>query len=118
MSDVKVQCHREDVVVVANLVTPIPVRRALVEFGHYVRAWRSLRGLTQDVTADRAGCTRPTLSKIERGDGGVRWETVVSVARALGILTELVGSIDPLRSDLGRLRVTENIPHRVRTPKR
>lgn len=93
----------------------------MTKLGQSVKAWRSLRGLTQEQVADRAGVSRPTIVKIEAGTGNVKLESVVSVMRAIGVMDRFIDSVDPLNSDVGRLRASETVPERVhspRTPKR
>jgi transcriptional regulator with XRE-family HTH domain len=93
--------------------TPIPVRRSLRELAGNVTTWRKLRGLTQAQLAERAGVSRGTLTRLEGGDGGVSVENLLRILRALGIL-DSVRALDPLASDIGRLRSGENLPQRVR----
>lgn len=93
---------------------PLPVRRAQREVGGHVRAWRKLRGLTQNQLADRAGVDRKTLMRVERGDGGVSFETVLRVLHGLGVLDSLPTAVDPFETDVGRLRAEEQLPRRVR----
>ena len=80
------------------------IERELTEFGQHVRGWRMVLGLTAQQVAERAGITRDTLRKIEAGDPGVGFGNVVQVLRALGVLEQVVNAIDPLGSDIGRLR--------------
>ena len=87
-----------------NSRTPAPVARAAVEMGEDLTAWRKVLGLTAAQVADRAHISRDTLRKIEKGDPGVSFHAVLRVARALGVLDSLAGSIDPLQTDLGRAR--------------
>jgi len=96
---------------------PPPVRRALREVAGDLTAWRKLRGLTQAQLADRSGVHRDTISRLERGDGGVSFENVLRVLRGLGLLDSLTRALDPYESDVGRLRADEQLPQRVR-PKR
>jgi transcriptional regulator with XRE-family HTH domain len=95
--------------------TPIPVRRVLRDIGGHVQAWRKLRGLTQNQLADRAGVDRKSLMRVERGDGGVSLEIVLRVLHGLGVLDGLPAAVDPMGTDLGRLRADEQLPRRVRT---
>ncbi|KQB87513.1 hypothetical protein Clow_00572 [Corynebacterium lowii] len=74
------------------------------EMGEYVRGWRMVLGLTAQQVAERAGITRDTLRKIEAGSPGVQFGNVAQVFRALGILDQVVEVLDPLNSDIGRLR--------------
>lgn len=94
--------------------TPAAVRRASRDVGSHLATWRRLRGLTAAQVADRAGISRPTLSSLEAGTGGTSLENVLRVARALGIMEELVTAVDPYESDVGRLRSEERLPQRVR----
>ena len=85
----------------------------MAEIGESLRTWRRLRELTVAETADRAGIGVSTLQRLERGQGGTV-ETLLRVARALGVLDQLTGALDPLSTDVGRLRATEALPTRVR----
>jgi transcriptional regulator with XRE-family HTH domain len=93
---------------------PLPVRRALRDIGDHVQAWRKLRGLTQNQLADRAGVDRKSLMRVERGDGRVSFEIVLRVLHGLGVLDGLPPAVDPLRTDVGRMRADERLPRRVR----
>lgn len=94
--------------------TPIAVRRAVRHVGAHLGAWRRLRGLTLAQVAERAGLSAGTVSKLEAGHGGTSLENTLRVARALGIMDDLVVALDPYETDLGRLRADERLPIRVR----
>jgi transcriptional regulator with XRE-family HTH domain len=94
--------------------TPPPVRRALRQVAESLGTWRKLRGLTQAQLADRAGVSRHTVARLERGDGGVSLENVLRILRALGVLDALPRALDPYETDVGRLRADEQLPQRVR----
>lgn len=93
---------------------PAAVHRALRAAADDLATWRKLRGLTQAQLADRAGISRDTLVRLERGDGGVSIEKLLRVLRALGILDGFVRALDPYETDVGRLRSEERLPQRVR----
>ena len=93
--------------------TPIPVVRAMSGMGESLGAWRRLRQLTMAEAADRAGISISTLRRLEHGQGGTI-ESLVRVARALGVLDQLAAALDPLSTDVGRLRAAEALPVRVR----
>jgi transcriptional regulator with XRE-family HTH domain len=93
---------------------PGAVGRALRELSEDIATWRKLRGLTQAQLADRAGVSRDTIMRLERGDGGVGIETLLRALRALGVLDGLVRALDPYETDVGRLRAAERLPQRVR----
>ncbi|SPT52848.1 transcriptional regulator, y4mF family [Actinomyces bovis] len=88
--------------------------RQLKSFGEHVRGWRMVLGLTAQQVAERADITRDTLRKIETGDPGVRFGSVMQVLRALGTLDQAVEAIDPLSSDIGRLRAANLTKKRAR----
>jgi hypothetical protein len=52
--------------------------------------------------------------RVEGGDGGTL-ENVMRIARALGVLDQLVAALDPYATDVGRLRADELLPRRVRS---
>ncbi|SHI80180.1 Helix-turn-helix domain-containing protein [Tessaracoccus bendigoensis DSM 12906] len=86
----------------------------LTTFGGHVHGWRMVLGLTAQQVAERAGITRDTLRKIEAGDPGVGFGNVAQVLRALGVLDQAVDAIDPLASDIGRLRAGHLTKKRAR----
>lgn len=90
------------------------IDRQMQEFGEHVRGWRMVLGLTAQQVAERAGIARATLRKIEAGDPGVGFGSVAQVLRALGVLDQAVEAIDPLASDIGRLRAGSLAKRRAR----
>jgi transcriptional regulator with XRE-family HTH domain len=96
---------------------PPAVGRALGESAAHLVTWRKLRGLTQAQLADRADVSLNTVRRLEAGDGGVTFENLLRILRALGIAENLSDSLDPYRTDLGRLRSEEQLPARVRPRK-
>ncbi len=90
------------------------IDRELTMFGEHIRGWRMVHGLTAQQVADRASISRDTLRKIETGDGGVSFENVAQVMRALGVLDSVVSATDPLSTDIGRLRAAKLEQRRAR----
>lgn len=90
------------------------IDRQIVEFGEHVRGWRMVLGLTAQQVAERAGITRDTLRKIETGDPTVSFGSAAQVLRALGVLDKAVEAINPLNSDVGRLRAGNLTKRRAR----
>src|SRR6056297_1542372 len=95
--------------------TPRAVARAQREIGANLRRWRKLQQLTTAQVADRAGVSRPVVSRLENGDG-TTLENLLRTARALGLLDAVVAAIDPMSDEVGRLRAEERLPQRVRPP--
>lgn len=80
------------------------IEREMQELGERVRGWRMVLGLTAQQVSERAEISRTTLRKIEAGDGSVSFNSVAQVLRAIGKLDDVVDAVDPLRTDIGRLR--------------
>ncbi len=97
----------------ASKSTPLPLTRALTRMGEDLATWRKLRRLTVVETADRAGVSVSTLTRLESGRGA-SLEHTLAVARALGVLDSLARSVDPYETDVGRARADEALPSRVR----
>jgi transcriptional regulator with XRE-family HTH domain len=96
--------------------TPIAVASGQRRIGEQLATWRRLRRLTAAQVADRAGLSRHTVMRLENGEGA-SLESMLRVARALGVLDSLVEALDPYATDVGRLRSQEALPQRVRPPK-
>jgi transcriptional regulator with XRE-family HTH domain len=96
--------------------TPIAVANGQRRIGEDLATWRRLRRLTAAQVADRAGISRYTVMRLENGEGATM-ENLLRVARALGVLDQLVGAVDPYKTDVGRLRSEEALPERVRPPR-
>ncbi|HMG65440.1 MAG TPA: helix-turn-helix transcriptional regulator [Streptosporangiaceae bacterium] len=95
---------------------PIAVANGQRRIGEQLATWRRLRRLTAAQVADRAGLSRHTVMRLENGEGA-SLESVLRIARALGVLDSLVAALDPFATDVGRLRSEEALPERVRPPR-
>lgn len=60
-------------------------RQALSLLGKLVRVGRTERGMTAQELADRAGISRTTLHKIEKGEPGPEIGTVFELAAIVGV---------------------------------
>ena len=74
------------------------------QIGESLRQWRIMLGLSQELAAERADISIPTLRRIERGDPGVRLGSMLALASILGLNERITEAADPLNTDLGRLR--------------
>lgn len=90
------------------------INEQLAAFGEHVRGWRMVLGLTAQQVSERAGITRDTLRRIEAGEPGVGFGKCAQVLRALGVLDQAIAAIDPLESDIGRLRAGNLAKRRAR----
>ena len=93
-----------------------PLLRQLEELGTRLRLARLRRRFSTEAVASRAGITRMTLYKVEKGDPGVRLGVFASVLRVLNLQADL----DALAQDdaLGRKLQDLNLPERRVAPRR
>ena len=95
-------------------MTGYRIGRQITELGEHIHGWRMVLGLTAQQVAERADITRDTLRKIESGNPNVNFNSVAQVLRALGLLDRVVDAVDPLNSDIGRLRADRLTRRRAR----
>ncbi len=70
--------------------------RDLRTLGAHIANARRTQDMTSALLAARAGISRPTLSRLEHGDGAPRIDAVLSVLRVLGLAEAVVAAADPL----------------------
>jgi transcriptional regulator with XRE-family HTH domain len=80
----------------------------------HLTTWRKLQSLTAEQVADRAGISRDTLRRLEKGETTVGIAVFLNVARVLGTLDRVVEALDPYETDVGRARADTTLPKRVR----
>jgi transcriptional regulator with XRE-family HTH domain len=100
----------------ANL--PIPVLKALRKLGADISDARRRRRIPTKLLAERADISPRTLSKIEKGEGGVAMSSYASVLFALGMLQRLQDVADAAYDQTGREIEEANLPKRVRLPQK
>jgi len=66
------------------------------------------------VVADRAGISRETLAKIQKGDPGVSMGSYAMVIFALGLGTDWLDLADIEKDSVGQMLDEERIPMRAR----
>lgn len=97
---------------------PAAVRRSLEKLGQDLSAARRRRRLTMALVAQRALISRSTLARVERGDPGVSLGIYATVLFVLG-MAERVGDLADARADaVGLALAEEQLPKRVRMPRR
>lgn len=94
--------------------TPIPVQKALRKLGQDIRDARRRRRLAMAIVAERASISRPTLTKIERGDPRVSVGNYARVLLALGLIDRLETLADVRTDELGLALEEEQLPQRIR----
>ncbi len=97
---------------------PIPVQRAVKKMGQDIRDARIRRRLPIALVAERAGISRVTLFKLEKGELGVSIGILGSVLLALNLLDRLQNLVDAQNDSLGRMLEEERLPQRIRREKK
>lgn len=97
--------------------TPIPVRTALKKLGRDLRDARKRRRIPMRLAAERAAISRATLTKIEKGDGGVSLGAYAKVLFVFGLIRRLAELVDPAFDILGLELEMESLPKRIRIPR-
>lgn len=91
---------------------PIPVERAMLDIADELSLARRQQRISMEVLASRCNISRSTLSRmLNQGEGSL--ENFLRVARCLGFLDRVVKSVDPLDTDIGRIRAMGDVPKRV-----
>lgn len=90
-------------------------QRETLSLGQRLKDARLRRRFSMDTVCARAGISRPTLYKIEKGDPSVTFGHYVQVLRVLGLLDDLslIAGVDAL----GRRLQDESMPLRKRAPR-
>ncbi|WP_167562155.1 helix-turn-helix domain-containing protein [Pseudarthrobacter phenanthrenivorans] len=78
-------------------------QQASRRLGAHLKSRRIILGLSQELVAERANISRSTLMRLEAGTGGTV-EHLLIVALVLGVVDDLIEAVDPLNTDLGRMR--------------
>lgn len=94
---------------------PIPAARALRKLGSDLRDARRRRRIPTKVMAERAGISRTTLSKAEKGEPGVSVGTLATLMFILGLTERLVALADVTHDQVGRDLGDELLPQRIRS---
>ena len=97
---------------------PLPVLRALNKLGADISDARRRRRITLSLLAERAGISRGTMSKIEKGDATTALGSYACVLFALGMHDRLADLVDARHDLTGRQLEDERLPKRVRTAKK
>jgi transcriptional regulator with XRE-family HTH domain len=93
---------------------PISLRKGLKGLGESLKKARLRRRLKMVTVADRAGISRETLAKIQRGDPGVGIGNYAAVIFALGLGTDWMNLADITEDVVGQALDEERLPTRVR----
>ena len=95
-----------------TLIATPAVKRELRALGARIREARALRRLPMELVAERAGTTRATLYRIERGDPNVRIGSYMLALQALGLLK----GFGDVKDALGEQLAADRLPKRAPRP--
>ena len=95
---------------------PIPIQKALRNLGKDMSDARRRRRISMELMSERAGFSRITLSKIEKGDPSVSMGSYASAQFVLGMIDHLATLADASHDIVGRELQEESLPKRIRTP--
>ncbi|HEY3968435.1 MAG TPA: helix-turn-helix domain-containing protein [Planctomycetaceae bacterium] len=97
---------------------PLAVKRALRKLGGDLRDARRRRRIPMALMAERAGITRATLNKAERGDAGVSMGIYATLLFVLGLTERLAELASPRHDEVGLALEEERLPQRIRLKRR
>ena len=95
---------------------PIPVISALRKLGQDINDARRRRRITAQLMAQRAGLSRSTIGKIEKGDPTASMGSYGAVLFVLGMEKHLSDLVDSMHDLVGRRLEDESLPQRIRMP--
>jgi len=93
--------------------TPIPVKRALKKLGRDLADARKRRRIPMQLAADRAGISRTTLYKIEKGNEGASIEAYARVLFVMGMIERFGDLADVKFDQMGLALEGEHLPKRI-----
>lgn len=96
----------------------IPIKNGLKKLGEDIKKARLRRGLKMVVLADRAGISRETLSKIQKGSPGVSIGNYASVIFGLGLDAKWMNLASIEQDSVGQRIDDERLPKRARDKKK
>jgi len=97
---------------------PIPSIKALKKLGQDIRDARLRRRISMQLMAERTTLSKSTVSKIENGDPSVSMGGYAYVLFVLGMTERLSDLVDSAHDLIGRRLEEENLPKRIRLPKK
>ena len=89
--------------------------RALRSLGSNWKVARLKRRISMKDFAERLGVSERSVARLEKGDGGVRIETLAMACLVLGELDRISNFLDVGSDDIGLLLEQERLPKRIRS---
>lgn len=98
-----------------DLPLPISVLRSLQNFGVNISVARKKRRISTESMAIRAGISRSTVVKIEKGDLSVSFGNYIAVLSILGLAQRIEEVTRPEADEIGLALDEARLPKRIRT---
>ena len=98
-------------------IMPLSLKRAIKKLGHDINTARRKRQLTITMMTERAGISKPTYLRVEKGDPNVSFGIYCMVLFALGEADRIKDLLDVSRDKTGLLLDEARLPKRVRAKK-
>ena len=92
------------------------IERMLATAGEQIKLARLRRKLSSEQVAERAGISRSTLVRLEKGDAGISWGHVINVLKVLGLEKDIL--LLAKDDELGRKLQDAAISTKQRAPKK
>jgi DNA-binding XRE family transcriptional regulator len=105
-----------DLIMKSPVNLPIPAIIALKKVGSDINDARRRRRITIALMAERAGLSRATVGKIEKGDPSTSMGGYAAVLFVLGMVGRLSELVDAIYDLTGRQLEDEKLPQRIRLP--
>lgn len=93
---------------------PFEVRSLAETLGQRIRVARLRRRMEQELLASACGVTRRTIWRIETGEPGVAFGTILTVLWKLGLLKSAASIADPDHDEHGKTLEAAQLPQRAR----
>ncbi len=94
-------------------IMPLPVSKGLAKLGSDIKEARIRRRISVDMMCQRAGISKPTLVKIEKGDPNTSIGIYAKVLFVLGLERHLADVADIRYDSVGMAIDSENLPKRI-----
>jgi len=96
---------------------PGKVTQALKKLGSDINEARRRHEITTMTMSRKAKISRPTLTRVERGDAGVSVGTYASILYVLGMADRVADIADIAHDQIGLAMMRKQLPQRIRPPK-
>ena len=101
-----------------SIPIPLPVEKAIEKLGQDVSYARRRRRLSQAMLAERIGTSVRTVRRMERGDITISLQYLARTLHVFGEIDRLSMLLDSSQDSIGLMLMDEQLPERVRTPRR